>query len=72
MFISRYTLDSLECDVHMLKRQTRDIAELLGLARGKGSAEEPKDVNELRVASGLLRRAAELLEEAAIRQEKNR
>ena len=52
MFISRYTLDSLKCDVHMLKRQTRDIAELLGLASGKGSAEESKDVNELRVASG--------------------
>ena len=52
MFISRYTLDSLKCDVHMLKHETRDIAELLGLARGKGSAEEPKDVNELRVASG--------------------
>ena len=72
MFISRYTLDSLKCDVHMLKHETRDIAELLGLARGKGSAEESKDVDKLQVASRLLGKAAKLLEEAAILQGKNR
>lgn len=72
MFISRYTLDSLKCDVHMLKHETRDIAELLGLASGKGSAEESKDVDKLQVASRLLGKAAKLLEEAAILQGKNR
>ena len=72
MFISRKKLSDLEFDMLIVKGRTNNIAKFLGLASGNDLAEEPKDVNELRVASGLLRRAAELLEEAAIREEKNR
>lgn len=71
MFVSRKKLSDLEFDVLIAKGRVNTIAKFLGLASGNDPAEEPKDVNELRVASGLLRRAAELLEEAAIRQEKN-
>ncbi len=67
IFISKFDWYNLLCDIDIVKRQTKDIVKLLSLERVEDFIEDfdedSKDVNKLQVASELLRRAAELLDE---------
>lgn len=63
MWVSRKEWDALQTKVASVNGQVRDVSRFLGIAFYSDNAKESEKPNELRIVAGLLKRAAELLEE---------